>query len=56
MLPTRKKVLNEAYDGKFIPDVCVVLTTDEKGTGAGHFRVIQESDEAVLVVCLENYD
>lgn len=51
-----KTILNEAYDGQFVPDVYIVLTTDEKGIGAGHYRIVQESDIEVLTVTLENYD
>jgi hypothetical protein len=51
-----KKVLNEECGGQFICDYYVILTTDKKGTGAGHYKLVRGDDVNVLMMKLKSED
>ncbi len=48
--------LNDDNNGQFLPNCYIILTTDKKGTGAGHFKLVTGEDEVILKQLLETTD
>jgi hypothetical protein len=51
-----KKILNEEFNGQFLPSCYIVLTTDKTGTGAGHYKLVRADDEPMLLAKLKSTD